>query len=51
MTFYPSNLKDEVPLTEMEKRVRKPGLEKDPGLSFGDVKFAIPIRHPSVDVK
>lgn len=35
----------------MEKRVRKPGLEKDPELSFGDVKFAAPIRHPSIDVK
>lgn len=28
--FYPSNLNNEVALTEMEKSVREAGLEKDP---------------------
>lgn len=35
----------------MKKCIRQASLEKDPELSFGDVKFAIDIRHPSRDAK
>lgn len=49
--FYPSNLKNEVTLTKKEKVLREASLKKDPELSFGDVKLAILIRHPSIDAK
>ena len=40
MHFYPSNLRTEVILTEMEKRIRKAHLEKNLELSFGNVKVS-----------
>ena len=51
MYFYFSSLRTEITLTEMEKSIREASLEKDPELSFRNVKFAGPIRHPSGDVQ
>ena len=49
MHFYSSNLRTEVILTEMGKRIRKAHLEKDLELALEMLKFPGPIRHPRGD--
>lgn len=49
--FELSSWKDRVALIEMGKTEKSRCEVGDPELSFGHVKFMMPIRHPNVDVQ